>query len=378
MPPDDYFDGPGPANDTPGPAIPFLHAPDLANDLPPLSFLVDDLRLVRDPGGQPHMFAGYGYSSKSVAMQAMSLALASDRPVWGPYRGLRGARVCHVDLEQGRRLTQERYQRLARSMGVDLREVGSRLRLVDTPELSLLRDQEDAWCRLADGYDLVWVDSLRVAARGTDENSSAFAEHLYLLGRIGKRVGSQTLVIHHANKPQQNKTAAKYSIRGSGAIFAALDCAYVLSGDKGEPVTMSQEKARSYGQLVEDVSLSVSDEVEPTNGTHQPDPRWGLRVAVHGPELAVERKAAAQAKAETEQAKRKAAELMHLLERRPQGLSVSDAKASISCHSGSRWVAIRMAAEAFGLHIQSDIGGRGRGSTLFHPKHKPIAGSEVG
>lgn len=350
--------------------ISVLHAPDLATELDPVSFLVDELRLIRDPGGQPHMFAGYGYSSKSVAMQALSLALASDRPVWGAYRGLKGARVCHVDLEQGRRLTQERYQRLARSMGVDLREVGTRLRLVDAPPLALTEEHLDAWCRLADGYDHIWVDSLRVAARGTDENSSAFAEHLYLLGKVGRKTGAQTQAIHHANKPTKERSAAKYSIRGSSAIFAALDCAYVLSGDKGEPATVSQEKARTYGQLVEDVTLSVSDEVEPTNGTHAPDPRWGLSVKVHGPELAIERKRLAEERANTASAKAKVDELLRLLASCPQGLDQTDARAKLSITSGAKWAMVRIAAGER-LVSRAGKGGRGARTTLYLPQYAP-------
>ena len=50
--------------------------------VPDLPYLVPGLRI---PGGgtAPHMFGGYGFSGKSVVLQAALLATASGRPWWG-------------------------------------------------------------------------------------------------------------------------------------------------------------------------------------------------------------------------------------------------------------------------------------------------------
>jgi hypothetical protein len=68
--------------------------------------------------------------------ESLALSIAAGRPVWGVYGCKRGT-VVHVDFEQGRRVTHERYQRLARGMGVDLRELGTGLRLAVHPSAYL-------------------------------------------------------------------------------------------------------------------------------------------------------------------------------------------------------------------------------------------------
>lgn len=86
--------------------------------LPPASWVVKGLQLGT---GRPAIFAGYGSSGKTLAAQALALAVASGRPPWQHPAFLceKPRRVIHIDHEQGRRGTLLRYQRLATGMDLD-------------------------------------------------------------------------------------------------------------------------------------------------------------------------------------------------------------------------------------------------------------------
>jgi hypothetical protein len=62
-----------------------------------------------------NLIAGYGFTGKTIAAQALALAIASGGRVWDMFAA-RSGRVLHLDYEQGQRLTNERYQRLARGV----------------------------------------------------------------------------------------------------------------------------------------------------------------------------------------------------------------------------------------------------------------------
>jgi hypothetical protein len=85
--------------------------------------------------GRPTLVAGYGFSAKTLAVQALALACAAGKPAWGYFRGGDGLRVRHIDYEQGRAAILRRYQRLARGLGVALDEVGDRLEVAVFPDL---------------------------------------------------------------------------------------------------------------------------------------------------------------------------------------------------------------------------------------------------
>jgi len=82
---------------------------DLTQELPPIPWLCEPIGLA--PGAVA-LFAGYGYSRKTMALQSLGLSIAAGRPAWGLHSVRKGV-VLHLDYEQGRRITQERYQRLA-------------------------------------------------------------------------------------------------------------------------------------------------------------------------------------------------------------------------------------------------------------------------
>lgn len=245
-----------------------LGGAELATPLPPIPWLCEPLRLA--PGAVT-LVAGYGYSRKTMALQSLAVSVAASKPVWGVWSCQQG-RVLHLDYEQGRRLTQERYQRLARAMGAELQHLP--LQVACMPRIYLdEKDAPDDLLRLCEGVSFVLVDSLRAAFPHADENSSEVRSYLDVLSRVSERTGCVVAVIHHARKPnaQQGGTAT-HAIRGSSALFDACQSVFVFEGEKDTATTVHHQKDRVLGSTCPEFGLT-SEDVE-LGG----DPRAGLRV----------------------------------------------------------------------------------------------------
>ncbi len=249
-----------------------LTAAGLATPLPPVPWVCGPLGLAP---GAVSLFAGYGYSRKTMALQSLGLSVATGRPVWGLWSCRHGSFV-HLDYEQGRRLTQERYQRLARGMGTEIGELeSSSMRACIMPRQYLDADNiQDRLVKLLDGATFVLVDSLRAAFPHADENSSEIRAHLDVLSRVSERTGAAIAVIHHARKPsQQGAGTATHAIRGSSALFDACQSVYVFEGEKDTPTRVHHQKDRVRGLTLDEFGLTSEDVTGP-NG----ESRWGLLV----------------------------------------------------------------------------------------------------
>lgn len=230
----------------------------LAAPLPDVPYLVDALAV--GPGA-PVLVAGFGFGGKTLSMQSLLLSVASGRPAWGVWQVKQG-RALHLDWEQGHRVTAQRYQRLARGMGVELADLEGKLDAVIHPRVQLDGPEalvESTYARLFEGRAVVLVDSLRAAAPGLDENSSEIRRPLDLLNRIAEKTGTTVIVIHHARKPTQESSSPRYTIRGSGGLYDACGSVFVLGAEKGQPTRVSHEKDRNRGRTVEDFGLRFED-----------------------------------------------------------------------------------------------------------------------
>jgi hypothetical protein len=228
--------------------------------------------------GRPSLVAGYGYSAKSVSCQAMLLAIAAGRAVWGEFDVPRPMVVLHLDHEQGKRATVLRYQRLARAMRITPADLGDRLRVAALPaRFRLSNDDAEAVLEAAcQGVAVCLIDSLRATTPNVDENDSMIREHLDKLLRVSEKTGTAFVVIHHAGKNGKDKDAREKS-RGSSAIFDACGLVLQLDGkltDDGVTlvdVKMVKAPADASGSAVKPFVIKVSD-VMSDDG----DERWGL------------------------------------------------------------------------------------------------------
>lgn len=289
---------------------------ELSTQLPPIPWICEGIGLAP---GAVSLVAGYGYSRKTMAMQSLGLSVATGKPAWGVY-GVRRGPFVHLDYEQGRRLTQERYQRLARGMGFELAELpDDSMRVSCMPRVYL--DEEAASERLMDlceGAAFVLVDSLRAAFPHADENSSEVRSYLDVLSRVSERTGAAFAVIHHARKPSaQNGGTATHAIRGSSALFDACQSVYVFEGEKDTATTVHHQKDRVRGVTLEPFGLTSVDLQGPTGG------RWGLAVKhLEGEQMAqaAEAKKSAREDAGVEHA---AGRIVEILSQAPDGFKGS-------------------------------------------------------
>lgn len=248
-----------------------LGVEELAEKLPPVPWLCEPLGMAP---GAVSLVAGYGYSRKTMAMQSLALSVAAGCSLWGVFSVRRGPAV-HLDYEQGRRLTQERYQRLSRGMGFEVGDLPkSALRVACMPRVYLETQAAiDSLLPLVEGAAFVLVDSLKAAFPHADENSSDVRSYLDALNHVSERTGATIAVIHHARKPnaQQGGTAT-HAIRGSSALFDACQSVYVFEGEKDTATTVHHQKDRIRGATCEDFGITSEDV---TQGS---DVRWGLAV----------------------------------------------------------------------------------------------------
>lgn len=254
------------------PRLVWLATADIFAALPPRKWTVPGLAI---GPGRPTLLAAYGFSGKSLAAQQAALAVAAGRRVWEHFASGRGVRVGHLDHEQGEYATRLRYQRLARGHGIAQAELEDRLQVAIFPSVYLNDDDAvDAYARACEGIELVVLDALRGATPGEDENDSKIARCLHNLSRVSENTGTAFLVLHHAGKPKEGHADARTIPRGSSAIFDACGCVLVLSGDKGAPKLVRQEKtpAESAGGAAEDFYLAVEDVADDA------DPRAGVKV----------------------------------------------------------------------------------------------------
>jgi hypothetical protein len=244
----------------------------LAEELPPVPWVCQDLALAPGP---VTIVGGAGFGGKTVSMQALLLAVASGRPLWGQFHVRQGV-VKHLDYEQGRPLTQRRYQRLARAMGLDLRDLEGILHLSSMPTTRLDDPQgERELGYILTGVTVAIIDAFRGAFPKAIENDSGVREYLDMLSKVSLRTGCMIIVIAHSKKVQQGDDGdVRSSLRGSGALFDAAQGVWMLDGAKGKPTRVNHTKERIEGDLKETFGLVIADEVGPQCGER----KWGLTV----------------------------------------------------------------------------------------------------
>jgi hypothetical protein len=228
--------------------------------LPQPNWIVRDLQIC---AGRPSMLAGYGSSGKTLAAQALALAVAAGRPVWGRFPVSRPMVVRHVDHDQGR-ATLRRYQRLARGMGIDWRDLDDRLQVSIFPHVFL--NDPDAFETYRDackGVDLLIIDAFRGATPGEDENDSKIRRFIDVLTRVSEATGTAILIIHHAGKPREAHNDNRTILRGSSAIFDACGSVFVVvaaEGSKGpKHVTHQKAAAEAESGSIEPFDLVIED-----------------------------------------------------------------------------------------------------------------------
>lgn len=224
--------------------------------LGPINWVCEGMHVAPGP---PSMWAGYGFSGKTMAAQLLALCVASGLDYHG--MRVRQGKVLHLDYEQGTRLTASRYQRLGADLGIGRPQVQDNLSVAILPTLSLDAKEAESELRGAvEGHALCIVDSYRAACPSTDESSSEARAPLDMLNRVSEATACAFLVIHHGRKPGGDSSGgARMAMRGSSGIYDAAGSVVIFGGEKGEPVTVQHEKAKLTGDTFGDRHMTIDD-----------------------------------------------------------------------------------------------------------------------
>jgi hypothetical protein len=231
--------------------------------LPPVAWVCKGLAL---GPGRPHTLVGFGYSGKTVAAQALALAVASGGHAWGRFSCRQGV-VVHLDHEVGKRGTLRRYQRLAFALGIAPHHIEDRLRILPLPRVKLSDAGAEQWLtRTCTGVALCIIDSLRACIGGDiDENDSAVRSYLDILLRVSDATGCTFVVLHHAGKGRQEGDQREAG-RGSSAIYDASGTVLKLDPQKTSErqttvskVVATKMAAEASGGALEPFWLRIAD-----------------------------------------------------------------------------------------------------------------------
>lgn len=260
-------------------AEPWVVGSEIFAPLPPVAWVCKGLAL---GPGRPHTLVGFGYSGKTVAAQALALAVASGGHAWGRFPTRQGV-VVHLDHEVGKRGTLRRYQRLAFALGIAPHHIEDRLRILPLPRVKLSDAGAEQWLtRTCTGVALCIIDSLRACIGGDiDENDSAVRSYLDILLRVSDATGCTFVVLHHAGKGRQDGDQREAG-RGSSAIYDASGTVLKLDPQKTSErqttvskVVATKMAAEASGGALEPFWLRIAD-VASDDGA---DERAGLSCA---------------------------------------------------------------------------------------------------
>lgn len=337
--------------------------------LPPIPWVCQGLAL---GPGRPHTLVGFGYSGKTVAAQALALAVASGTHAWGRFPCRQGI-VLHLDHEVGKRGTLRRYQRLAFALQIAPHHLEERLRILPLPRVRLSDPGAEEWyTKTCTGAALCIIDSLRACIGGDiDENDSTVRSYLDILLRVSEVTGCTFIVLHHAGKGRQEGDQREAG-RGSSAIYDASGTVLKLDPEKhGEPhVTVSKVQAtkmaaEASGGSLEPFWLRIAD-IASDDGA---DDRAGLSCAfveTFSAE-AVTSSALMNARKET---------ILEVLAARPDGLSKEQVR---FLATGSKLITDQA---LLSLELERKVcrtrrlGKKGGGDLWILPSHLPVEAAE--
>lgn len=217
--------------------------------VPPVDWLVEGLI----PKATVGALVAHGSSLKTWTELSLGSAVAQGKPWLGRYATKRG-RVLVLDYESG-------LYEMRRRMGILERAPVTDLGVWPTPERFV--DDAGFWAELVKIPDVVLlcVDSLAAGTSpNVDENGREAAIPLQLAARYSDATGASVMFVHHSKKDDGGD--ARKSVRGSTAIYAALDWCFAFESVEETPeakrMRMTSIKS-SMGPRPMPVDLELTD-----------------------------------------------------------------------------------------------------------------------
>lgn len=221
--------------------------------------------------GHVGLVSGKAKSGKSWAAIMLAVAIATGRE-WLGFPCETG-RVLYIDPEIDKPSLDQRFAKVARSMGADASKVDGSvtkwcLRGQVTPKgeppfIDALAHDIAARCKRGD-FDLVIIDSCSCFLKG-DENSSVDVHRFFAnVHRIIAATGAAVWLVHHQGKGEAGDRASIDRARGSSVWGDAPDAPLSLTAvypKEGEPVDYLSQGERAL--MLEDSGLREFASIEP-------------------------------------------------------------------------------------------------------------------
>jgi len=147
------------------------------------------------------------------------------------------ARVVWLDLENGPRMMKRRMQAFSKALGVETPRGWFKTVSMPDPWIDLSREGEAAEVierikAIGEGTGVIVLDHLSQVFGSVDENSPLASAIMDSLRRISEATNTAIILIHHAKKGQgKDGGAPEDMLRGSGAILAGVDGAFLVERD---------------------------------------------------------------------------------------------------------------------------------------------------
>lgn len=218
-------------------------------EVPPPRYIVQDVV----PFDTVGMIVAKGSSLKTWMALSIALAVSEGEPWLGTFAAEKGA-VIIVDYESGSWQLRNRAKQLGAGPTPNLAHA-------NFPGLRI--DDKEFWIALghackARGVKLVIVDSFAAGAAGVDENDAKAALPLTMAATFTDAVQCSVVFIHHAKKGEGGDE--RDLVRGTGAIYAALDWAVTMIPVDENRTRMKVRCIKPWGQRPEDFGIVLTDD----------------------------------------------------------------------------------------------------------------------
>jgi hypothetical protein len=216
--------------------------------LPDPKYIVQDVI----PDDTVGMIVAKGSSLKTWMALSLGIAVATGEQWLGRFEVEQG-NVLIVDFESGSWQLRHRAQKLGAYDTPGLGHAAFPNGRIDDPRF---------WAKLAKlvkarNVRLVIVDSFAAGAPGVDENDAKAASPLNYAATLSNATGASVLFIHHAKKGEGGDE--RDLVRGTGAIYAALDWAVTMIPQDENRTRMLVRNIKPWGKRPDDFGLLLSD-----------------------------------------------------------------------------------------------------------------------
>lgn len=200
---------------------------------------------------------------KSFFVQELSVAVATGMPMFGLFHVSKTAPVVYVQEESARRYVRKRYAGILKGHGLHPESVRGNLFTV-TNQHFRLDDPEHIRRLVTDAIEayspsLVILDPLREMHWQDENKAETMMPLLRVLKDLRDTYGISIAVVHHNNKNPEYKNPAE-SIRGSTAIWAAMDAGIFISTTDTENRMKVSITLKEGGQVEPFLYSIASDE----------------------------------------------------------------------------------------------------------------------